>query len=58
MLTLTRKVTETIVIDGVITITVQQLRGNRVVLTFDAPIDHAIWRGEILDNFDERRKHA
>ncbi len=37
MLVLTRKIGQSIVISGRITLTVNRIAGNRVVLAFDAP---------------------
>lgn len=50
MLVLSRKKNETIVIaDGLITITIVEVRGDKVRLAFDAPGDITINRGEIDD---------
>ena len=48
MLVLTRKVGESLVIDGEITIKVSQIQGNRVRLCIDAPKSHRVIRSEIL----------
>lgn len=48
MLVLTRKVGESLVIDGDITIKVSQIQGNRVRLCIDAPKSHRVIRSEIL----------
>jgi carbon storage regulator len=47
MLVLTRKVGESLVIDGEITIKVSQIQGNRVRLCIDAPRSHRVVRSEI-----------
>ena len=47
MLILSRKNEQTIVIDGRITITVLEVRGNVVRLGIDAPREVAVHRGEI-----------
>jgi len=50
MLVLTRKKNETIVIDGHIKIKILRVRGNRIRLGIDAPLDLQIRRGEISDD--------
>lgn len=47
MLVLTRKIGESLVIDGEITIKVSQIQGNRVRLCIDAPKSHRVIRSEI-----------
>lgn len=47
MLVLSRKKSESIVIDNRITIRVVEIRGNRVRLAFDAPSDVIIRRAEL-----------
>ena len=47
MLVLTRKIGESIVIDGGITITVNRIAGNRVTLGIEAPADRRVLRGEL-----------
>jgi len=47
MLVLTRKIGESLVIDGEITIKVSQIQGNRVKLCIDAPKSHRVVRAEI-----------
>lgn len=47
MLVLTRKIGESLVIDGNITIKVSQIQGNRVKLCIDAPRSHRVVRAEI-----------
>jgi carbon storage regulator len=47
MLVLSRKLGETIVIDGEITVTVVKLDGNKVRLAIGAPPEVAIFRAEI-----------
>jgi carbon storage regulator len=48
MLVLTRKIYETIVIDGEIRITITAIRGRQVRVAIDAPEDLSILRGELL----------
>ena len=55
MLVLTRKTNEVITIGDDITLTVVQIRGDRVKLAIDAPRDVAIKRAEILDEAEEQR---
>ena len=55
MLVLTRKLNETIRIDGEITVTVLEMDGNRVRLGIEAPPEVRILRGE-LQTFEEQSK--
>jgi carbon storage regulator len=48
MLTLTRRLTETLVIGGSVTITVLDIKGSRVRLGVNAPPDVAVKRQEAL----------
>jgi carbon storage regulator CsrA len=48
MLVLTRKLGEKVVINGNITLTVVEMKGNRVTIAFDAPAQVRILRGELL----------
>ncbi len=54
MLVLTRKVGESIVVDGGIEIKVQRIAGKRVTIAIEAPADVKILRGEIADRREER----
>ncbi|MFO1096351.1 MAG: carbon storage regulator CsrA [Planctomycetaceae bacterium] len=54
MLVLTRKLNETIIIDGNITVTVVEVRGNRVKLGISAPVDVPVMREEIALALRER----
>jgi carbon storage regulator len=47
MLVLTRKPGEKVIIDGNITITLVEIKGNRVRLAFDAPAQVPILREEL-----------
>ena len=47
MLVLSRKVGESIVIDGHIKVTVVEIRGDKIRLGIEAPRDIAVWREEI-----------
>jgi carbon storage regulator len=58
MLVLTRKINESIVIDGGIEVMVVQVRGNRVRLGFRAPSDVSIQRRERLAASNERPEAA
>jgi carbon storage regulator len=49
MLVLSRKVGESIVIDGGITVRVIEVQGNRVRIALDAPKSVRIARGELTD---------
>ena len=55
MLVLTRKLNESIVIDGNITVTVVEVRGNRVKLGIVAPVEVPVMREEVADTLRERR---
>lgn len=48
MLVLTRKINETVVIDGCIKITLVRIEGNKVRLAIDAPAEVPIFREELL----------
>ncbi len=48
MLVLRRKVGESVVLDGGITVTVNAVEGGRVKLAFSAPPHIRIWRKELL----------
>lgn len=48
MLVLSRKPGESVVIGGNITVTVVEVKGNRVRLAFDAPGDVRILRSELV----------
>ena len=54
MLLLTRKLTESIVIDGDIKVTVVEIRGNRVRLGIEAPKDVVVRRSELEGSADKR----
>ena len=56
MLVLTRKLNETIVIDGNIQVTVVEVRGNRVKLGIVAPMDVPVMREEIALSMREREQ--
>ncbi|REJ69687.1 MAG: carbon storage regulator [Planctomycetota bacterium] len=47
MLVLSRKLGETVEIDGGITVTVTRIGAGRVQLGIEAPQDVAIWRSEV-----------
>jgi carbon storage regulator len=56
MLVLTRKIGESIVIDGGITVTVNRIAGNRVTLGIEAPASRRVLRGE-LKQFPDAFSH-
>lgn len=58
MLVLTRKLNESIVIDGNITVTVVEVRGNRVKLGIAAPVDVPVMREEIAFSLRDRGQLA
>jgi carbon storage regulator len=49
MLVLTRKLYETIIIDGDISVTVVGIRGNQVRLGITAPHSYGIYRAELCE---------
>jgi carbon storage regulator CsrA len=55
MLILTRRVTESIVIGGGITVTVLDIKGGQVRIGIDAPSSIPIHRGELIE---KARKEA
>lgn len=57
MLVLTRRLNETIVIDDNITVTVVEVRGNRVKLGIVAPAEVQVRRAE-LENWAGRKEPA
>jgi len=52
MLVLSRKVDQSIEIDGRIKVKIVKIKGNRVTVGIDAPDDVAILRGELTDWLD------
>lgn len=56
MLCLSRKLNETIVIDGYITITVIDIRGDKIRLGIDAPPEIPVHRGEVQKLIDAKRE--
>lgn len=58
MLVLTRKIGESIVIDGGITVTVNRIAGNRVTLGIQAPASHRVLRGELKQFTDDFQPEA
>ncbi len=48
MLVLSRKVGESIVIDGDVIVTVREMRGGRIRLSIDAPQDVLVLRQELI----------
>ncbi len=48
MLVLSRKVDESILIDGRVRITVVEIRGNQIRLGIEAPREVPIWRSEVI----------
>lgn len=58
MLVLTRKLNETIVIDGNISITLVAIRGNQVRLGITAPSSIGIYRSELCGRTTDRKDAA
>jgi carbon storage regulator len=52
MLVLSRKVNESIEIDGRIKVIIHKIKGNRVAIAIDAPDEVAIVRSELRDRMD------
>jgi carbon storage regulator len=48
MLVLSRKIGESVVIDGRVIVTIQEMRGGRVRLSFQAPADVPVLREELV----------
>ena len=55
MLILTRRINETLVIDGKIEVTVLDTRGNQVRIGIAAPRDVIVHRKEILDKKEKQK---
>ena len=55
MLVLSRKRDESIVIDGDITITVVEIRGDKVRLGIDAPKDVGVYRSEVWESIQDSK---
>jgi len=55
MLVLSRREGETIVIDGEITVTVVEIRGNQIRLGIEAPKDVPVCRSELLPGWRNER---
>lgn len=55
MLVLTRKLNESIVINGNITITVVEVRGDKIRIGVDAPIDVPVHRQEVWEAIQRQR---
>jgi carbon storage regulator len=53
MLVLTRKPGEKVVLDGNITVTLVEVKGNQVRLAFEAPDSVRILRGELVVNAED-----
>ena len=58
MLVLTRRENETVFIGRDITVTVVSVRGNKVKLAFDAPMEVPIHRAEVQRRMDEDLKRS
>lgn len=54
MLVVTRRVGQTIEIDGGITLKVMRVRGNQIRLAIDAPPETGIRRGEVKQGVDDQ----
>jgi carbon storage regulator len=52
MQVLTRRIGQSLVIGGTVTITVKAVRGNRVRLTVEAPAGVQVSRQEVLEDLD------
>ena len=53
MLILTRKIGETIILDGGIKITVSDIQGNHVKIGIDAPKEVKVYREEIYERLPD-----
>jgi carbon storage regulator len=56
MLVLSRKKNESIIINDVITVTVVEIRGDKVRLGIDAPKDVSVHRREVYDAIQTQRR--
>ncbi len=55
MLILTRRIGESVKIDGNITVTVLGMKGNQVRLGIDAPKSVSVYREEIYDRIQQEK---
>jgi carbon storage regulator len=58
MLIFTRKVLESLRINGDITVTVLHVRGDQVRLRFTSPQDVGVYREEVVNELTQAAKHA
>lgn len=58
MLVLTRRANESIVIDGVVTVTVLEVRGDQVRIGVTAPKDIAVHREEVWVELERANREA
>ena len=58
MLILTRKVNESLKINGNVTVSVLGIKGNQVRLGVDAPQDVSVHRKEIFDRMNEKESQS
>ena len=58
MLILTRKIGETIILDGGIKITVSDIQGNHVKIGIDAPKEVKVYREEIIQRMKAENINA
>ncbi len=58
MLVLSRKVGESVIIQGNIKVTVLEISGNQIKLGFEAPNDVLIFRQEIYEKVVDENKNA
>ena len=58
MLIFTRKVLESLRINGDVTITVLHVRGDQVRLRFTSPQDVGVYREEVVNELSQAAKHA
>ena len=58
MLIFTRKVLESLRINGDVTVTVLHVRGDQVRLRFTSPRDVGVYREEVVNELTQAAKHA
>ena len=58
MLVITRRINESIIVDGNITVTVVKVRGNRVILSVNAPVDVSVLRQEVAERIAEQKQEV
>lgn len=58
MLLITRRINESIIINGTIEVKVVEVRGNRVKLGFEYPAGNTVYREELFRKIQEENRNA